>query len=1656
MAETDLAGMSIALAFPSLSVIYPGNTTTATYYNPFESVTRWACGADSIDGRCLSVLAISPLAIPFVFLLPFIIGPVYDAVHKDISAYRSFIRFGFSRWPWRLTIASSFVQSVALVVALSLVSNPQRGVIMGCGSAAVAWMLNGISLTAVYTKHHPLGDFHLAWMVLISAAQAVAGGLSAAHASTQWNTNQNAQGRASDVLITACGGLAITCHGFPAVIVLFFSRWFAPSDGDTEEAMMPSNGDSSTEAAFLLDRPDAAILPLLTPPDSLEGRAPVPVKAAVAPVDTASLVSRITFSWMSRLMAAGYKTPHEQEGLPPLPHDDRAESVHAAFEEAKRHYETKAEAKQTGNVSDSTSRPSITRILLRAHGRTFAAAALFKLTFDVLQFTGPVLLNALITFLDQSEGCAKSGSSTTCPPDWLGLTYVALLLLSSLSQTALLHQYFFRVFRFGQRLRSSIIVAVYRKSLRLALHSRQKQTVGTIINIMSTDAKRLQDFSTYGMMLLSGPWQIAISLTLLYQVVDVAVLGGVGVMLLLIPVNGLIARLSKRLQSRLMSIKDERVALTSEAISGIRLVKVNAWEDFFLERIKSVRDTELGRLRAYMLLQALSAVLWTALPLLVMLATFATYTYVHGGPPPAANTFTALSLFSLLRFPLAMMPAAISNLLEAHVSLQRIQSFLDSDDLQEDAVLRLPAAPPSAAPGTIGTAHMAIVVDNASFSWEPLGQASKDAAGDAVAVTLVPDNGLPAHLPVVATLQDISFSAQAGSLTCIVGAVGSGKTSLIHALLGELHKSSGSVNIAGGSVAYAAQQPFILNATLRANVLFGRPYRKDWYDDVIEACQLRHDIGLLPAGEFTEIGERGISLSGGQKARVALARAVYADSDVILLDDVLSAVDAHVGAAIFDRVLCGLLRGRTRVLVTHGLQYIPRADQILVMSGGRIAEVGTYAQLVEQRQGPLLCSLVETFRVEALQTVRDAISAGETAAADAAASIAASPPAAPVPAEGAPASTATARADFRPPHLGAIEGAEKKRQTDSSATAGLTSGFSSTSASNGSSGVFAAIASLGRGRQTTSETRLKGTVRVAVYGAYIRALGGWAIALALLLLFAASTACSLGASAYMSVWVSSVDETTSKEENLRFLGSYAGISAGSLAVLIVLRVGIALAGVSASRQLHNSLADAVLRLPVSFFDTTPIGRVLIRFSQDVYTADEQLPSTFSSFLNTFFSVAGTMILIGAVTPWFFLALVPLTAAYVWLQRYYVANARELQRLESISRSPIYAHFSETLAGISTIRAFEEEAQFAAKNAAQLDANVTAYFTGTSANRWLAVRLETLGALVTTASALFAVLARHSSNPAFPAFAGLSVSTALGITQSLNWLIRSSSDCETQVVSVERISEYAQLPSEESLKAPADGKYVTPPPGWPQRGAITVNGLRVRYRPTTPYVLHGIDLEIHPAEKIGCAGRTGSGKSSLIAALFRLPDVQEGTIEIDGVDISRIPLSVLRDTLSAIPQDAVLFSGTLRRNLDPLGEYTDAQLWSALEHVGMLTAVQRLPDGLEEKVAEGGAPFSTGQRQLLTVARALLRRRRIAVLDEASSAVDAESDAALLRAVRRELQGATVLTVAHRVHTILDSTRVLVLSDGRLREFDAPSSLLADPSSAFSGLLRENR
>lgn len=1310
------------------------------------------------------------------------------------------------------------------------------------------------------------------------------------------------------------------------------------------------------------------------------------------PESDAGFLSRLTFWWFTKMAILGYRRPLEEKDLWSLNEDDTSKvavsKLIKQWENEKNKIRTsevkftKTQEVELNHVDEKPTEsdvliknsikkkePSLLKVLLKTFGPFFLIGSVFKLFQDLLSFVNPQLLRILIDFI-------KNGNA----PAWWGFTIAALMFLSSVAQTLILHQHFQYCFVTGMRLRSAITGIIYRKSLVITNAAKRSSTVGEVVNLMSVDAQRFQDLTTFLNMLWSAPLQICLALYFLWQTLGPSVLAGVAVMVLLLPINAFIAMKTRAFQVEQMQYKDSRIKLMNEILNGIKVLKLYAWEPSFSQKVLEIRSKELNVLRKSAYLHAVSTFAWTSAPFLVALTTFAVYVTVdEKNILDAEKAFVSLSLFNILRFPLTMLPQVISNLAQASVSINRIQNFLANDELDPDAVNKEKSM-----------SGVAIAVQNGTFSWAT--------SGDPI-------------------LTNINLLVPSGSLVAIVGHVGCGKSSLVSALLGEMEKLEGDVSVRG-SVAYVPQQAWIQNSTLKDNILFGRPDSEKNYKKVLEACALLTDLEVLPGGDQTEIGEKGINLSGGQKQRVSLARAVYSNSDVFLLDDPLSAVDAHVAKHIFDNVVGpdGLLRGKTRVLVTHGISFLPQVDHIVVIVDGKVSEMGSYQELLKQNGAfaEFLRNYSFDDHVEeeelTIQDEEEVLLAEETL------------------------SNHTDLVDNEP----IANEARKKFIRQISVLSSDTEPSYTMSTRRRlcerklSETVTAKKPPMEKLIQT--ETTETGRVKMAVFWQYTKAVG-LLVSLFICFLYCCQNASAIGANVWLSDWTNEPVINGTQQNTQRRVGVYAAL--GMLQGLLVMTSSftLAMAGIGAARKLHAGLLDNKMHTPQAFYDTTPIGRIINRFSKDIYVIDEVIPHTILMFLATFFTSISTMIVIVSSTPLFAVVIIPLAFIYFFVQRFYVATSRQLKRLESVSRSPVYSHFSETITGASIIRAYGRQGSFVQLSDSKVDANQKSYYPGIVSNRWLGIRVEFVGNCVVLFAALFAVIGRENLSPGL---VGLSVSYALQVTMSLNWMVRMTSDLETNIVAVERVKEY----SETETEAPWNIEDKKPPEDWPSRGEVEFSNYSVRYRPGLDLVLKNLSMSVKGGEKVGIVGRTGAGKSSMTLCLFRILEAAEGIINIDGVNISEIGLHNLRSMLTIIPQDPVLFSGTLRMNLDPFDKYSEDELWKALELSNLKKFVSSQTEKLDYECSEGGENLSVGQRQLVCLARALLRKTRILVLDEATAAIDLETDDLIQMTIRTQFEDCTVLTIAHRLNTIMDYTRVLVLDKGKIAEFDTPTGLIA--------------
>lgn len=893
-------------------------------------------------------------------------------------------------------------------------------------------------------------------------------------------------------------------------------------------------------------------------------------------------------------------------------------------------------------------------------------------------------------------------------------------------------------------------------------------------------------------------------------------------------------------------------------------------------------------------------------------------------------------------------------------------------------------------------------------------------------------------------LKAIDIKINKGEMVAIIGPVGSGKSTLLNAILGELHLSEGKVSV-NGRIGYVPQSSWIPNDILRNVITFGNAFDRRKYEAVIDSCCLSKDIAMLEFGDDTEIGEKGVNLSGGQKQRVSIARAMYEDVDIYLLDDPLSALDSDVGAQVFKKCFQQHLRGKTRILVTHQLSILREVDRVIVMDqlkDGKccIKDQGTISELI--RRGLDFSSIDNDGE--------ESNNGNESPHAE------------------IQQDSAVLQQEI------ILAGSEIEMEKLSSSSAPVVSSvipqtILDPSSMTGSPKSKAESKVSGLGSFMTTEERAEGAVGFDVYKSYLDAGNKpWLIAITIMS-FVLANFTQLYQQWIVAAWTS---DPLYQKHTLRFYLSGVAVMASGVALFNYLRTFVGcLFGVSASKVMHLEMISRILRAPLGFFEATPIGRILQRFSKDLDLIDQQLPSSLGQLVDSGLKIISSILAILLVSPKFGFFLLPLSMLYIGITNYYRNVARELKRLESVSRSPIYSHFSETLGGLPVIRSFKRMSSFQVENERRVDDNLSVFDALKAIDRWLSVRLELLGNFVVLAAAALTITSSSRAGAA-----GISLNNALTVTSLLNWAVRNVADTESMMNSVERVlyiskntrSEQPAINenfnssvfvSTDSLSIrqqhlPSNDSELVQA-GWPWQGGLMFSGVKLRYREDMDQVLKNLTLSIHPGERIGVVGRTGSGKSSIFRALLRLTEPDSGKIYLDGVDISVVGLDVLRSGVSIIPQDPVLFSASIRANLDPFSRLSDRELWNALKKVNLMETVSSLPGGLSFVVAEGGENFSSGQRQLICLARALVRRSKLLLLDEATSSIDYDTDILIQKTIRTEFKDCTVLTIAHRLSNILDSDRVLVMDSGEVAEFDTPQNLLKTPTSLLFRLFNSH-
>lgn len=1330
---------------------------------------------------------------------------------------------------------------------------------------------------------------------------------------------------------------------------------------------------------------------------------PVPKERIYSREYTAGFFSKLTFQWIAPIMTVGYQRPLEINDVWLVNPNREVEVL------AEKLTSSLKRRKEVG------SKRPLTMALYDTFKKEFLIGGACQITAACCQVLSPFTMKYLIYFA--GEAYYAQLKHTPAPSIGRGIGLVIGITCMQVIQSMCTNHFIYRGMMVGGQARSVLIAVIFDKAMKISGRARaggkskdqveteqpkeevkpdskaeksffkkkldkgrpagnkgisgdgQGWSNGRIVNLMSTDTYRIdQGFGMFHICWTS-PIQVFIALALLIINLTYSALAGFGFIVIMMPLLG---RSIKSLMARrkvINKITDQRVTLTQEIISSVRFVKYFGWETSFLNRLGKLRDSEISKISFLLSIRNGIMAISMTMPIFASMLSFITYDLSHGGGLSPAPVFSSLALFNSLRIPLNLLPMVIGQVVDALASIVRIQEFLAAEEVQDEAIWDYEG-------------ENAIVVKDADFTWERTPSQNADvnpqmalksmkdiqatekadkkaaknkAKEDEKRKSKLSSNEKPDSVPPSPTtsgslgeeeeeapfsIRNIDLKVGRKELIAVIGGVGSGKSSLLGALAGDMRRTAGSLTL-GSSRAFCPQYAWIQNAPVKENIVFGKEFNEKWYNQVIDACALRPDLEILPSGDQTEIGERGITVSGGQKQRLNIARAIYFDADMILMDDPLSAVDAHVGRHIMDNAICGLLKDKCRILATHQLHVLHRADRIVWMKDGAIHKVATFPELMSNDAE--FQKLMATTAVEEQKEGEDEVNEDEIEDEK---------------------KVATKKKGRKP--AGALMSQEEK-----------------------------AVSSVGWN----------------VYAAYVKAAGSIWVGPMILLLLGISQAANIITSLWLSWWTSNKYGYSTGA----YIGGYAALGFLQAALMFVFSVTLTVLGTKASKVMLSRAIRRVLRSPMSFFDTTPLGRITNRFAKDVDVMDNMLTDSMRMFFFTMAMILSVFCLIIAYYYYFAIALVPLTLMFLFSAGYYRASAREMKRHESVLRSVVFSRFGEAVTGISTIRAYGLQKHFAKSVADSIDSMDGAYFLTYANQRWLAVRLDAVGTLLVFTVGILVVTSRFSINPSI---GGLVLSYILTIVQMIQFTVRQLAEVENNMNSTERIHYYGTELEEEAPLHLGDV-----PKSWPEHGEIEFDNVQMRYRAGLPLVLHGLSMKVKAGERIGVVGRTGAGKSSIMSTLFRLVELSGGSISIDGVNIATIGLHDLRSRLAIIPQDPTLFRGTIRSNLDPFDEHSDLELWNALRHSDLVGHEQEMGDEsgrihLDTPVEDEGLNFSLGQRQLLALARALVRGSQIIVCDEATSSVDFETDQKIQRTIVRGFRGKTLLCIAHRLKTII--------------------------------------
>ncbi|XP_015117545.1 multidrug resistance-associated protein 4 [Diachasma alloeum] len=1328
------------------------------------------------------------------------------------------------------------------------------------------------------------------------------------------------------------------------------------------------------------------------------------------PRETANFFGVVFWTWTIKFFKLGYSKILAREDLYDPLNDDQSNSLGDRID---KHW--KGECERAAKHRRS---PSLTRVLFKCFWWELVWLGALQIINEFLLRLGtPMLIGQLLRYFREDKGISYNET----------LMYAGGVCLATAIFAIAANHWLYQVYHIGGRIRIAVCSLVYRKALRLNVTSLSETTPGKIVNLLANDVNRFDLILVFIHYLWSAPLAAIIVGYFLWTEAGYSGLIGITVISIIVPIQSYTGKLSAKYRLQTTVKTDERVRVMNEIISGVQVIKMYAWEKPFCQKIALIRKLELSIIRKNSWIHGAFMTLYLFVPRTALYCTLVGM-ILFGQQLSTEKVFVFFAYYSVLAEVMGFMfSRGISEIAQCIVTVKRLESLLMTKEFRTD----------------MDWTAMKMITSK-RISKLGVGKADREMSPERP-VRSDPNEGHRKYVPdtkkstsirlvnltakwddksIENTLQDVNSEIERGKVYIVIGAVGSGKSSLISAILGEMSITEGHVDI-NGSISYASQEAWIFGSTVRQNILFGQPYDPHRYEEVVKVCALPSDFEQFPLGDQTILGERGNSLSGGQKARINLARSVYRKSDIYIFDDPLSAVDTQVGKYLFEECVEKYLEGTTRILVTHQLQYINGSNEILLVEHGKLEKFRNYDELLSARS--------EYSKLLACNSTADPDS-NNPEIADRKASLHVETAASQIPQ--VPVDAAAAEEDDN-----GMEIANSLEKTS------------------------------------------RGTVAGSIFINYLKSGNNWLLIVAVALFLVVTQVAVTSYDMFFPKLVSAEekrfnDYLRSRNSNASLatiadeydiepaytgIFTYTGITLSIFVFGMTQSVLFYMVCMKSSQCLHDNAFSALIRTGMQFFSMNPSGRILNRFSKDIDAIDDLLPKTLQDAAIAMTITCGVIVITCTINPIFLVSFALITYALYWIARIYVKISKNLKRLEAVMKAPVFTHLNLTMNGLMTIRAFGGQELLMVEFDRFQDGHSSAWFMFTATSAAFGFSLDVFCWVLTIIVTFGLLLASGYSGPEV----GLAITSITSITSLLQWGVRQYAEVLNQMMSVERVLEYSSLVPEDTSDHvdPAKGEKIkreesknqkskpTKPANWPTEGAITFKHVFMRYSDDEPAVLNDVDFMIKPREKIGIVGRTGAGKSSMISALFRLTKI-EGIIEIDGVDTASISLEDLRRHIAIIPQEPVLFSGTLRKNLDPFNEFSDHALWTALEQVELKDAVVREANGLDGKVVDKGGNFSVGQRQLVCLARAILRNNKILVLDEATANVDPHTDMLIQKTIRSKFMTCTVLTIAHRLNTIMDSDKIIVMDNGRIVEFDHPYVLLKNRHGKFSSFVKK--